>query len=108
MKEHIGDIVKIADKKNLPSVPESSNDHKLHLETHLAEDVTAEIIKREDLTDEFTRKPWEETKGKRYRTYCIALCVASTLPYYAYCEFIRQEDTGGFQGVFLGMNTKVL
>ena len=107
MKDDIEDIVKVADKKtNLPSSPEDR--HKLHLDVHLAEDVTAEIIRREDLVDEFTRKPWEETKAKRYRTYFIGLCIFGTLPYYAYCEFNSQKESGGFQGVFLGMNTRVL
>jgi len=107
MKDDIEDIVKVADKKtNLPSSQEDR--HKLHLDVHLAEDVTAEIIRREDLVDEFTRKPWEETKAKRYRTYFIGLCIFSTLPYYAYCEFNSQKESGGFQGVFLGMNTRVL
>ena len=48
MKEDVEEIVKIADQKNLPNLPsvsETSSEHKLHLETHLAEDVTAEIIK---------------------------------------------------------------
>ena len=107
MKDNIEDIVKVADKKtNLPSSQEDR--HRLHLDVHLAEDVTAEIIRREDLVDEFTRKPWEETKAKRYRTYFIVLCIFGTLPYYAYCEFNSQKESGGFQGVFLGMNTRVL
>ena len=106
-RKHHEDIVKVADKKsNLPSSPEDR--HRLHLDVHLAEDVTAEIIRREDLVDEFTRKPWEETKAKRYRTYFIVLCIFGTLPYYAYCEFNSQKESGGFQGVFLGMNTRVL
>ena len=74
MKDNIEDIVKVADKKtNLPSSLEDR--HRLHLDAHLPEDVTAEIIRREDLVDEFTRKPWEETKAKRYRTYFIVLCI---------------------------------
>lgn len=107
MKDNIEDIIKVADKNtNLPSSPEDR--HRLHLDVHLAEDVTAEIIRREDLVDEFSRKPWEEAKAKRYRTYFIVLCIAGTLPYYAYCEFNNQKESGGFQGVFLGMNTRVL
>lgn len=107
MKHDVSEVLKTVEKtSSVPSIPESR--HKLHLETRLAEDVTAEVIRREDLTDEFTRKPWDEMKAKRYRGYLIMLSIFSTLPYYAYCEYKSQQETGGFQGVFLGMNIRVL
>ena len=81
---------------------EVKNKQDLWLEDSERRDPTLPNVHVEDLRDDISGKSWTpKLQNKRIRNSTIIVLVLSSTLYMCYVDYQRQQESGGFQGVFL-------